>query len=106
FASARARRRTRASWCNQAVRQSIASTWHDSFSRFRQRLERGADTFGYRNARRKAFDGRVRFLLAVAERKQRIHHVARPLLRRRGDLGELAPQLEEQPLRGFLADAR
>src|ERR1041384_4956305 len=48
----------------------------------------------------------MRFFLAVAQRKKRIHHVARPLLRRGADLRELAFQLEKQPLRRFLPDAR
>src|SRR5258706_2037935 len=73
----------------------------------RQCLERGANRLGERQIRREALHGDERLLVAIAKRDQRIDHIAPSLGRRfTHRFGELAFELEQQPLGGFLADAR
>src|SRR5438128_3708174 len=73
-----------------------------------QRLERGANRFGKGHIRCEPLHGRERLLFAVAERHQRVYDVgaAAPAGRLADTFGELALQLEQQPLGGLLADAR
>src|SRR5690349_15696683 len=100
--------------------RSICSSWGEAglpeisrsvsiaiASGFCQRLQGGADRLGDRQAGRQALHRGGRFLLVVAESQQRVDDVGRLLARRPGcrSLGELALQLEQQPLGGLLADA-
>src|SRR5947207_121595 len=98
--------------CFSLLIERLLSSFFDRYgtslrtsSRLRQSFERGTDAVGHRDACRQPLDGGERFLLAVAEPDQRMDHVGGGFARRRGArLDELALQLEQQPLGGFLAD--
>src|SRR5439155_16348591 len=98
--------------CFSLLIESLLSSFFDPYgislrtsSRLRQSFKRGADAVGHRDVRRQPLHGGDRFLLAVAESNQRVDHVGGGFARRRGaHFDELALQLEQQPLGGFLAD--
>src|SRR5450631_2940156 len=78
----------------------------------RQQLQRLPDAVGERDTLRQLLDRIHRFLVAVAERKQRVKYVGgywRGAVygdSRRQVGAQLVLQLQEQPLGGLLADAR
>src|SRR4029079_7103518 len=104
--------------------RSICSSWTDAglaeisrsvsmaTSGFCQSFQCRADAVGDGDIGCEPLDGRVRFFFVVAERKKRIQDVRRftagqgHRTSRRNRIGKLPFQLEQQALRGLLADAR